>query len=95
MGIIGEFERRLGLNSGNTSKPTSSDGLRKKPVPQRLPEVSGNKSGGQVGHKGQALMMTDTLDAVVAHEVPDQCTGCGVDLSGVSVVATERRQVFD
>ncbi len=30
---IGELERRLGLNSGNSSKPPSSDGLRKKPAP--------------------------------------------------------------
>ncbi|MDP6597552.1 MAG: DUF6444 domain-containing protein, partial [Candidatus Poribacteria bacterium] len=27
---VGELERRLGLNSDNSSKPPSSDGLRKK-----------------------------------------------------------------
>ncbi len=52
---IGDLERRLGLNS---SKPPSSDGLRKKPAPQRLREVSGKKSGGQAGHKGKALVQT-------------------------------------
>jgi len=92
---IGELERRLGLNSSNSSKPPSSDGLRKKPAPRSLREVSGKKSGGQVGHKGQTLMMTDAPDAVVAHEAPGQCTGCGADLTSVPVAATERRQVFD
>jgi hypothetical protein len=38
-----DLRRLLGLDSG---KPPSSDGLRKKPAPQRLREVSGKKSGG-------------------------------------------------
>ena len=29
---VGELERQLGLNSGNSGKPPSSDGLKKKPV---------------------------------------------------------------
>lgn len=31
---IAQFERMLGMNSGNSSKPPSSDGLRKKPAPK-------------------------------------------------------------
>jgi len=33
---IADFEKRLGLNSNNSSKPPSSDGLGKKPRTQSL-----------------------------------------------------------
>jgi transposase len=90
-----ELQHKLNANSSNSSKPPSSDGLHKKPAPQSLRESSGKKSGGQVGHKGQTLMMTETPDVVVEHKAPAQCTGCGVDISSVTTGATERRQVFD
>ena len=38
---IEELERRLGLNSGNSGKPPSSDGYGKKPCPQNLREQTG------------------------------------------------------
>jgi transposase len=48
---IAELERRLGLNSSNSGKPPSSDGLTKKPARVgSLRERSGKKSGGQKGH---------------------------------------------
>ncbi len=47
---------RLNLNSKNSHKPPSSDGLSKKPgLPKRLPK----KSGGQFGHKVKTLKMED------------------------------------
>jgi transposase len=91
---IRALERRLGLNSENSSKPPSSDGLRKKPAPQSLREASGKKSGGQVGHVGAALKFRETADYTV-HHYPETC-GCGADLSQVmSAFAPEKRQVFD
>jgi transposase len=43
-----ELERRLGLNSSNSSKPPSSDGLSKKPPRTRsLRERSKKPAGGQ------------------------------------------------
>jgi transposase len=89
-----ELHRRLGMNSGNSSKPPSSDGLRKKPAPQRLREGSGKKSGGQVGHKGATLEFSATPDIIV-HHLPETCV-CGTDLSQImSESVPEKRQVFD
>ena len=91
---IAALKRRLGLNSGNSSKPPSSDGLRKKPAPQNLREGSGKTSGGQVGHKGATLMMSATPDIIV-HHLPETCV-CGTDLSQITrESAPEKRQVFD
>ena len=77
---IAELERRLGLNSSNSSKPPSSDGL-KKPVRVRsLRESSGKKSGAQPGHEGQTLRQVAEADKVVDHH-PPVCSGCGEALT--------------
>ena len=52
---IAELERRLGLNSSNSGKPPSSDGLKKPSRVSSLRERSGKKPGGQKGHKGETL----------------------------------------
>ena len=95
---IGELERRLGLNSGNSGQPPSSDGL-KKPVRERrtrsLRGKTGRKPGGQAGHKGKTLCRVETPDRVKTH-VPSVCQGCGASLLGAaSVGAPVARQVFD
>ena len=90
-----ELERRLGLNSGNSGKPPSSDGLKKKPARvSSLREPSGKKTGGQKGHPGKTLSRTETPDAAIDH-FPETCTGCGGLLNEEMATGHTARQVFD
>jgi len=92
---VAELERRLGLNSTNSGKPPSSDGLKKKPPRTRsLREASGKKTGGQKGHPGQTLRRTETPDATIDH-FPEACRGCGEPLNGTAASGFSARQVFD
>lgn len=87
-----ELEDRLGKNSHNSSRPPASDGLAKKPVSLR-PHTT-RKPGGQKGHPGKTLSLTDTPDDVVVH-APKQCACCGLSLAETATEPGERRQVLD
>jgi transposase len=90
---VADLRSRLNLNSKNSHKPPSSDGLSKKPG---LPKGPAKKSGGQFGHKGNTLKMVDRPDAVVVHHAPC-CPCCSKVFSpaDVSEELSQRRQVFD
>ncbi|MDP6597294.1 MAG: transposase, partial [Candidatus Poribacteria bacterium] len=91
---VGELKPRLGLNSDNSSKPPSSDGLRKKSRSQSLRQTGDKKSGGQPGHKGSTLQQVTDPDHFERYQV-DQCSKCNLDLSCSPVTGLQRRQVFD
>lgn len=91
---VAELEARLGRNSTNSSQPPSSDGPFRKPPPRSLRGKSGRRPGKQPGDRGARLEPRAEPDEVCAH-VPDQCAGCGHDLSCAEVVGERRRQVFD
>jgi transposase len=91
---IAELERRLGLNSSNSGKPPSSDGLKKPPRVSSLREPSGKKTGGQRGHPGETLCQAEKPDATVDH-YPQACAGCGEPLTAATASGHVARQVFD
>lgn len=91
---IAELERRLDLNSSNSSRPPSSDGLQKPVRVQSLREKSNKKSGGQDGHQGQTLKQVSNPDKVVRHE-PVACSRCQASLTKTTTSAYIKRQVFD
>jgi transposase len=94
MARLAELERRLGLNSSNSGKPPSSDGLKKPPRVSSLRESSGKKTGGQKGHPGETLRRTETPDTTIDH-YPPACTTCGAALTTAMATDHVARQVFD
>lgn len=91
---VQELEERVAKNSHNSSKPPSSDGLAKPKRTRSLRQTSGKKSGGQPGHQGASLQMSETPDVLVAY-APATCPGCQYDLTAVEGEQVARRQVVD
>src|ERR1700709_2269737 len=88
---VADLRRRLDKNSSNSSKPPSSDGLKKPPrVLKSLRGRSGKASGGQVGHKGDTLRPVDKPDRTERHAVT-ACRHCQVCLTDATVTTRVRR----
>ncbi len=97
---IGRLKARLDKDSGNSSKPPSSNGLKK--IPNNR-ESSGRRTGGQAGHQGHRLSIPRDLDALVRcgkaeHLVQDDTRGSDsyvsdweIDLRIIPVYRERRR----
>lgn len=86
------LEDKLNKNSGNSSKPPSSDGFNK-PVPKSRRVKTKNKPGGQVGHKGSTLQRKENPDKLVVIPVT-HCKHCDSKTLSEGKIQS-RRQVFD
>ncbi len=92
---VADLRRKLGKDSSNSSKPPSSDGLKKKPrILGSLRSDTGKKSGGQAGHKGETLRRVEKPDFIKKHTATN-CACCQAKLKASMITGVEKRQVFD
>ena len=90
--IIAGLNGKVAKDSHNSSKPPSTEGLRKR---KSLREPSGRKPGGQKGPPGSTLQRVSHPHQILSPETPRYCDVCGGDLSEAGVEAVETRQVID
>ena len=95
---IEHLENRLSIyenpkNSQNSHMPPSSD-MGKPKRTSSLRKKSNRKAGGQQGHKGNTLKMTETPDHIEKLK-PGQCKRCGANLKELPSHYIGRRQVID
>jgi len=91
--LVVELQNRLNKNSGNSSKPPSTDGYQK-PSIVNLRVRSGKKPGAQPGHKGTTLKMVEAPDKLIEIDVQGHCE-CGRDLNAGHVIGYECSQIID
>ncbi|MEI7995197.1 MAG: DUF6444 domain-containing protein [Methylococcaceae bacterium] len=87
-----QLENKTVKNSRNSSKPPSTDGLRKGAAE---PRQRGERSnGGQKGHTGTTRLMIDNPDVIEELTPSGHCV-CGAELATQPAVFKERRQQID
>ena len=91
---VKELEGQASKNSKNSSKPPSTDGLKKKKTTS-LRVASGKKPGGQPGHAGTTLKRIDTPDMSIVVPLPVSCDACQATLPSSAAQVHKRAQVFD
>ena len=91
--LIQELQDQLAKDSNNSSKPPSSDGLKKRRR-QSLRQSGQRPRGGQPGHKGRTLTQVAEPHHVILHTLQD-CPHCQTELKAVGAKGHVKRQVFD
>jgi transposase len=87
---VKELEGQKNKDSHNSHIPPSKGLVKIKNSRQS----TGNKPGGQVGHRGTTLEMVSIPDKIEIYKVAS-CKNCGLDLSKQPVEGYEKRQEFD
>jgi len=80
-------------DSNNSSIPPSKDENRLRST-KSLRKTSDKKPGGQPGHQGKTLEMTDNPDEIIEIK-PDYCQCCGESLHDLPCQKEESRQILD
>jgi transposase len=88
---VAELKRRLGMDSSNSSKPPSQDGLARH---KRSSGPSGGKRGKPFGSPGTTMRLVDDPDERIDC-LPARCGGCASDLAGAVEFSAQRRQVVE
>jgi transposase len=88
-----ELEALVSKDSHNSSRPPSTDPPWAKRT-RSLRRPSGRRPGGQPGHPGHTLRLTQKPTRVVLHH-PARCCHCQSPLREGQVIGRERRQVID
>jgi transposase len=91
--LIQQLQDQVKKNSSNSSKPPSSDGL-KKPRRKSLRSRGKRRNGGQKGHPGHTLRQVAHPDHTEVHDVW-KCQKCHASLEDVEAKQYEKRQVFE
>ena len=93
---IKELTERLNQNSRNSNWPSSRDTARKKKrTTKSLRAKSNKKKGGQKGHQGHTLALSNTPDTIETHR-PSSCQHCQTAFAdGQQVISIRKRQVHD
>jgi transposase len=81
-------------NSGNSSKPPSTNIAPPAKRTSSLRKPTGKKPGGQLGHKGNNLEIVPCPDVIEKRTV-DHCNACGLNLSDIPEVLVGKRQLID
>lgn len=98
---VAELERRAGMDSGNSSVPSSKDSLAAKArrkAAQRASQRERSKErrpGGQPGHPGSGLEPERDPDRAEQADPPAECRSCGAALAGAGPAGQGWGQVWD
>lgn len=88
------LEQRFAQNSTNSSRPPSSDGL-VKPAPKSLRVAGQRPTGGQKGHPGNTLRVSEHIDSVIEHRASGPCPQCSTALAAGQQHIIATRQVLE
>jgi transposase len=88
-----ELEAFIAKDSHNSSRPPSSDPPWAKRT-KSLRRPSGRRPGGQAGHLGETLRLTERPHRTVEHR-PRECRSCHAPLDSAQVLGYRRQQVVE